>query len=124
LPTLDALGGAAHDYHDEALETLGEEYDPNRQPDIALVEANLEALAKNGRQSRSQHADDLASMPPSVCDMTADRARIPLRVNRVVHFGASPLVKSQIRRICAIHSGSAMFDDHRAAYEWALVSDR
>lgn len=43
---LEALGDAEHDYHEEALETLGEEYDPNRPPNIAFIEAKLAALAK------------------------------------------------------------------------------
>jgi hypothetical protein len=43
---LEALGDAEHEYHEEALENLGEEYDPNRPPNIAFIEAKLAALAK------------------------------------------------------------------------------
>lgn len=35
-----------HEYHEEALETLGDDHDPTAQPDIPLIEARLEALAK------------------------------------------------------------------------------
>lgn len=43
---LEALGDAEHEYHEEALETLGEEYNTNRPPNIAFIEAKLAALAK------------------------------------------------------------------------------
>ena len=43
---LEALGDPQHEYHEEALETLGDDHDPNAQPDIPLIEARLEALAK------------------------------------------------------------------------------
>lgn len=43
---LEALGEPQHEYHEEAIETLGEEYDPNSQPDITSIEAKLNALAK------------------------------------------------------------------------------
>jgi hypothetical protein len=43
---LEALGDAEHEYHEEALESLGEEYDANRQPDVTIIETKLAALAK------------------------------------------------------------------------------
>jgi hypothetical protein len=42
----EALGDPHHEYHDEALDTLGDDHDPNAKPDIPLIEARLEALAK------------------------------------------------------------------------------
>jgi hypothetical protein len=41
-----ALGDAEREYHQEALEDLGEEYDPNRPPNIAFIEAKLAAFAR------------------------------------------------------------------------------
>ncbi len=38
---------AEREYHEEALENLGEEYDPNRPPNITLIETKLATLAKN-----------------------------------------------------------------------------
>lgn len=43
---LEALSEPQHEYHEEAIEALGEAYDPNRQPDITSIEAKLNALAK------------------------------------------------------------------------------
>ncbi|MFQ3898015.1 MULTISPECIES: plasmid pRiA4b ORF-3 family protein [Sphingomonadaceae] len=43
---LEALGDPQHEYHEEALETLGDNHDPNAKPDIPLIEARLETLAK------------------------------------------------------------------------------
>ncbi|HUD93598.1 plasmid pRiA4b ORF-3 family protein [Sphingobium sp.] len=43
---LEALADPQHEYHEEALETLGEDHDPNAKPDIPLIDARLEALAK------------------------------------------------------------------------------
>ena len=43
---LEALGDPHHEYHEEALETLGDDHDPNAKPDIPLIEARLEALGK------------------------------------------------------------------------------
>lgn len=43
---LEALGDAEHEYHEEALENLGKEYDPNRSPNITYIEAKLAALEK------------------------------------------------------------------------------
>ncbi|EQB12454.1 hypothetical protein RLDS_02940 [Sphingobium lactosutens DS20] len=43
---LEALGDPQHEYDEEALDTLGDDHDPNAQPDIPLIEARLEALAK------------------------------------------------------------------------------
>ncbi len=66
-------------------------------------------------------SDAKVASPESIsalCDMTIDQNRIPFRANRVAFFGASALAKSQIKRLCAIRSGSAMFDDRHAAYAW------
>ena len=57
---LEALDYAEHEYHEEALENLGEEYAPNRPPNITFIEAKLAALAKNGHRSRGQHAETAA----------------------------------------------------------------
>ena len=43
---LEAFGDPQHEYHEEALETLGDNHDPNAKPDIPLIEARLETLAK------------------------------------------------------------------------------
>lgn len=43
---LEAFGDPQHEYHEEALDTLGDDHNPNAQPDIPLIEARLEALAK------------------------------------------------------------------------------
>lgn len=43
---LEALGDPQHEYHEEALETLGDDHDPNAKPDIPMIEARLEVLAK------------------------------------------------------------------------------
>ncbi len=43
---LEALGNPHHEYHEEALDRLGEHYDPNRQPDITWIEEKLASLAK------------------------------------------------------------------------------
>lgn len=43
---LEALGNPQHEYHEEALERLGDDYDPNSQPDISWIKERLETLAK------------------------------------------------------------------------------
>jgi hypothetical protein len=53
-------------------------------------------------------------------DKTIDPSRILLRANRVAFFGASPLLKVQMQRICALRPNHAMFDDRRTAYAWAI----
>jgi hypothetical protein len=44
--TLEALGDPGHEYHEQALEILGEGYDPHTQPDISLINTKFAALAK------------------------------------------------------------------------------
>lgn len=52
--------------------------------------------------------------------MTVDPTRLPLRANRVAYFGASPLLKLQLKRLCAFAPRLAVFDDRRSAYAWAV----
>jgi hypothetical protein len=53
-------------------------------------------------------------------DKTIDPSRLLLRANRVAFFGASPLLKVQMQRICALRPSHAMFDDRRTAFAWAI----
>ena len=43
---LEALGDSGHEYHEQALEILGEGYDPHSLPDISLINAEFAELAK------------------------------------------------------------------------------
>lgn len=43
---VEALGNPEHDYHEEATERLGEDHDPNAQPDTELIERDMADLAK------------------------------------------------------------------------------
>jgi hypothetical protein len=43
---LDALTDPAHEYHEEALEALGDDHDAQTQPNIAVIHARFAALAK------------------------------------------------------------------------------
>jgi len=51
--TLEALGDPGHEYHEHALEILGEGYDPHTPPDMSLIDAKFTELAKKSA-SRSQ----------------------------------------------------------------------
>jgi hypothetical protein len=44
--TLEALTDPAHEYHEDALEALGDDHDPHAQPDIDLIHTRFAALAK------------------------------------------------------------------------------
>lgn len=44
----EALGDSHHEYSEESLETLGDDYDSNAKPDIPLIGARLEAREKMG----------------------------------------------------------------------------
>lgn len=44
--TLQALADPAHEYHEDALEALGDDHDPHAQPDIDLIHTRFAALAK------------------------------------------------------------------------------
>jgi hypothetical protein len=43
---LEALKDPEHEYHDDAVEALGGDYDPNAQPNTPLIEERMAALAK------------------------------------------------------------------------------
>jgi hypothetical protein len=43
---LEALADRTHEYHEEALDALGDDHDPHAQPDIDLIRARLAVLAK------------------------------------------------------------------------------
>jgi hypothetical protein len=43
---LEALADPAHEYHEEALDALGDDHDPNAQPNIDMIHASFAALAK------------------------------------------------------------------------------
>ena len=43
---LEALTDPAHEYHEEALEALGDDHDSHAQPNIAVIHARFAALAK------------------------------------------------------------------------------
>lgn len=43
---LEALADPAHEYHEEALDALGDDHDPNAQPNIDLIHDRFAALAK------------------------------------------------------------------------------
>lgn len=43
---LKALAEPAHEYHDEALDALGDDHDPNAQPDIDMIHSRFAVLAK------------------------------------------------------------------------------
>jgi len=43
---LEALADPTHEYHEEALDALGDNHDPNVQPDIERIHARFAALAK------------------------------------------------------------------------------
>lgn len=51
---LDALKNPEHEFHEDALETLGGDYDPNSQPNIPLIEERLAALAKRWAPRKRQ----------------------------------------------------------------------
>lgn len=44
--TLEALADTAHEYHEQALEILGDDHDPHAQPNIELIHTRFAALAK------------------------------------------------------------------------------
>jgi len=44
--TLEALSDPAHEYHEQALDILGEDHHPHAQPKIDLIHARLRAFAK------------------------------------------------------------------------------
>ncbi|WP_082739395.1 plasmid pRiA4b ORF-3 family protein [Blastomonas sp. CCH5-A3] len=44
--TLEALSDPAHEYLEQALDILGDDYDPNAQPNIEMIHARLQALAR------------------------------------------------------------------------------
>lgn len=44
--TLQAFADPAREYHEDALETLGDDHDSHAQPDIDLIQARFAALAK------------------------------------------------------------------------------
>lgn len=44
--TLEALSDPTHEYHEQALDILGDDHDPNAQPNIEMIHARLQALAK------------------------------------------------------------------------------
>lgn len=43
---LEALTDPVHEYHEEALEALGDDHDSHAQPNIAVIDARFAALAK------------------------------------------------------------------------------
>lgn len=43
---LEALADPTHEYHEEALEALGDDHDPDAQPDVDLIQNRLVVLAK------------------------------------------------------------------------------
>lgn len=43
---LEALADPAHEYHESAVEELGEEYDPHAQPPVDWFQTRLDGLAK------------------------------------------------------------------------------
>jgi hypothetical protein len=43
---LEALADRTHEYHEEALDALGDDHDPHAQPDIDLIHSRFAALAK------------------------------------------------------------------------------
>jgi hypothetical protein len=89
-----------------------------RVDDGILAFAGLTAL--HGRLFDLSNAK--VASPSSIdalCDKTVDPSRISSRANRVAFFGASPLLKMQMQRICALRPNHAMFDDRRSAYAWA-----
>lgn len=43
---LEALTDPAHEYHEDALEALGDDHDPHAQPDLDLIHTRFAALAK------------------------------------------------------------------------------
>lgn len=54
----------------------------------------------------------------------SDPRRTSLRAKRVAYFGASPLVQQQVRRLCALRSGLALFNSRQAAHAWLMAADR
>lgn len=63
---LEALVDPQHEYHEEALDTLGNDHDLNAKPDITLIEAKLEALAKKWALRTRRKTRPAVSMPRSV----------------------------------------------------------
>jgi len=49
---VESLGNPDHEYHEEAVERLGDDHDPNAQPDIELIEHNMAYLAKTWPRKR------------------------------------------------------------------------
>lgn len=43
---LEALDDPTHEYHEEALEALGDDHDPHTPPNIDLIHTRFAALAK------------------------------------------------------------------------------
>lgn len=43
---IEALADPSHEYHEEALEALGDDHDPHTQPNIEIIHARFAALAK------------------------------------------------------------------------------
>lgn len=43
---LEALTDPSHEYHEEALDALGDDHDPHTQPNIEVIHARFAALAK------------------------------------------------------------------------------
>lgn len=43
---LEALTDPSHEYHEEALDALGDNYDPHIQPNIEVIHTRFAALAK------------------------------------------------------------------------------
>lgn len=43
---LEALADPAHEYHEEALDALGDDHDPHAQPNIDMIHASFAALAR------------------------------------------------------------------------------
>jgi hypothetical protein len=84
------------------------------------IQAFGDRIALHGRLFDLSNAK--VASPSSIAvlrDKTIDPSRILLRANRVAFFGASPLLKIQMQRICALRPSHAMFDDRRMAYAWA-----
>ena len=85
------------------------------------VQAFGDRMALHGRLF--DLSDAKVASPSSInalSDRTVDPSRVLLRANRVAFFGASPLLKIQMQRICALRPSHAMFDDRSTAYAWAI----
>ncbi len=91
-----------------------------------MIEGDDAAHAFGDRVSQHGRIFDLSGAkvaPPSAIaklgELILDPARAPMRANRSAYFGASPLVKAQMKRICALRPTLGLFEDRNGAYSWA-----